>query len=91
MPGAAVRWLLEMSGSTADFFVRTLSVNHVGWARERREPAPAEHPPAQDSWEPGFLGASILGSNGMTFAGRLSVITAYLAMAFVGAIVLGMI
>ncbi|MCA1373884.1 MULTISPECIES: hypothetical protein [unclassified Bradyrhizobium] len=27
----------------------------------------------------------------MTFAGRLSVITAYLAMAFVGAIVLGMI
>ena len=30
-------------------------------------------------------------SNVMTFAGRLSVITAYLAMAFVGAIVLGMI
>jgi len=27
----------------------------------------------------------------MTFAGRLSVITAYLALAFVGAIVLGMI
>lgn len=27
----------------------------------------------------------------MTFAGRLSVIAAYLAMAFVGAIVLGMI
>lgn len=27
----------------------------------------------------------------MTFAGRLSVVTAYLAMAFVGAIVLGMI
>lgn len=27
----------------------------------------------------------------MTFTGRLSVITAYLAMAFVGAIVLGMI
>ncbi|MBR0842384.1 hypothetical protein JQ607_19475 [Bradyrhizobium liaoningense] len=34
---------------------------------------------------------SIPGSNGMTFAGKLSVITAYLAMAFVGAIVLGMI
>ena len=31
------------------------------------------------------------GSNVMTFVGRLSVITAYLAMAFVGAIVLGMI
>ncbi|MCK1387852.1 hypothetical protein [Bradyrhizobium sp. 21] len=31
------------------------------------------------------------GSDLMTFAGRLSVITAYLAMAFVGAIVLGMI
>jgi hypothetical protein len=30
-------------------------------------------------------------SNVMTFVGRLSVITAYLAMAFVGAIVLGMI
>ena len=27
----------------------------------------------------------------MTFVGRLSVVTAYLAMAFVGAIVLGMI
>jgi len=27
----------------------------------------------------------------MTFAGRLSVITAYIALAFVGAIVLGMI
>jgi len=27
----------------------------------------------------------------MTFAGKLSVITAYLAMAFVGAIVLGMV
>lgn len=33
----------------------------------------------------------ISGSNVMTFVGRLSVITAYLAMAFVGAIVLGMI
>lgn len=32
-----------------------------------------------------------IGSDFMTFAGRLSVITAYLAMAFVGAIVLGMI
>lgn len=31
------------------------------------------------------------GSNVMTFVGRLSVVTAYLAMAFVGAIVLGMI
>ena len=31
------------------------------------------------------------GSDLMTFAGRLSVITAYLALAFVGAIVLGMI
>lgn len=31
------------------------------------------------------------GSDLMTFAGRLSVVTAYLAMAFVGAIVLGMI
>ncbi|WP_155527944.1 hypothetical protein FJN17_34620 [Bradyrhizobium symbiodeficiens] len=30
-------------------------------------------------------------SNVMTFAGRLSVATAYLAIAFVGAIVLGMI
>ena len=30
-------------------------------------------------------------SSVMTFVGRLSVITAYLAMAFVGAIVLGMI
>jgi hypothetical protein len=33
----------------------------------------------------------IPGSNVMTFVGRLSVITACLAMAFVGAIVLGMI
>jgi hypothetical protein len=33
----------------------------------------------------------IPGSNVMTFVGRLSVVTAYLAMAFVGAIVLGMI
>ncbi|GMO98366.1 MULTISPECIES: hypothetical protein [Bradyrhizobium] len=31
------------------------------------------------------------GSDLMTFAGKLSVVTAYLAMAFVGAIVLGMI
>jgi len=31
------------------------------------------------------------GNDLMTFAGRLSVVTAYLAMAFVGAIVLGMI
>ena len=31
------------------------------------------------------------GSDLMTFAGRLSVITAYVALAFVGAIVLGMI
>ena len=31
------------------------------------------------------------GSDLMTFAGRLSVITAYFAIAFVGAIVLGMI
>lgn len=31
------------------------------------------------------------GSDLMTFAGRLSVVTAYLAMAFVGAIVLGII
>ena len=31
------------------------------------------------------------GSDLMTSAGRLSVVTAYLAMAFVGAIVLGMI
>ena len=31
------------------------------------------------------------GSELMTFAGTLSVVTAYLAMAFVGAIVLGMI
>lgn len=31
------------------------------------------------------------GSDLMTFAGRLSVVTAYLAMAFVGAIVLGVI
>jgi hypothetical protein len=31
------------------------------------------------------------GSFPMTFVGRLSVITAYLAFAFVGAIVLGMI
>jgi hypothetical protein len=31
------------------------------------------------------------GSHLMTFAGTLSVVTAYLAMAFVGAIVLGMI
>lgn len=31
------------------------------------------------------------GSDLMTFAGRLNVVTAYLAMAFVGAIVLGMI
>jgi hypothetical protein len=33
----------------------------------------------------------IPGSNAMTFAGRLSSVTAYLAMAFVGAIVLGLI
>jgi hypothetical protein len=31
------------------------------------------------------------GSDLMTFSGRLSVVTAYLAMAFVGAIVLGVI
>lgn len=31
------------------------------------------------------------GTDLMTFAGRLSIVTAYLAMAFVGAIVLGMI
>lgn len=31
------------------------------------------------------------GSDLMTFAGRLSIITAYLAMAFVGAIVFGII
>jgi|tagenome__1003787_1003787.scaffolds.fasta_scaffold19443893_1 hypothetical protein len=31
------------------------------------------------------------GSDLMTFAGTLSVVTAYLAMAFVGAIVLGMV
>ncbi|OAF18114.1 hypothetical protein AXW67_06320 [Bradyrhizobium neotropicale] len=36
-------------------------------------------------------GGSISGSNVMTFVGRLSVVTAYLAMAFVAAIVLGMI
>jgi hypothetical protein len=35
--------------------------------------------------------SGISGSNVMTFVGRLSVVTAYLAMAFVGAIVLGMI
>jgi len=34
---------------------------------------------------------AIPGSSVMTFVGRLSVITAYLAMVFVGAIVLGMI
>jgi hypothetical protein len=34
---------------------------------------------------------AIPGSNVTTFVGRLSVVTAYLAMAFVGAIVLGMI
>lgn len=33
----------------------------------------------------------ISGSNVMTFVGRLSVVTAYLAMAFVAAIVLGMV
>lgn len=33
----------------------------------------------------------IPGSNVMTFVGRLSVVAAYLALAFVGAIVLGMI
>ena len=37
------------------------------------------------------ISGSSPGSNVMTFAGRLSVITAYLAMAFVGAIVLGMV
>jgi hypothetical protein len=36
-------------------------------------------------------GGATAGATLMTFAGRLSVITAYLAMAFVGAIVLGMI
>ncbi|WP_441237932.1 hypothetical protein [Bradyrhizobium sp. 930_D9_N1_4] len=35
--------------------------------------------------------ASRAWSDVMTFAGKLSVVTAYLAMAFVGAIVLGMI
>lgn len=35
--------------------------------------------------------ACMEGNDLMTFAGRLSVVTAYLAMAFVGAIVLGMI
>ncbi len=77
MPARAVRWLLEMSGSKADFFARTLSVNHVGRAQGRASGT--------------MLQRNIPGSNGMTFAGRLSVITAYLAMAFVGAIVLGMI
>jgi len=78
MPGAAARSLLEMSGSTADFFARTLSVNHVGRAQGRASSGT-------------MLQRNIPGSNCMTFAGRLSVITAYLAMAFVGAIVLGMI
>lgn len=36
-------------------------------------------------------GGLIPGSNVMTFVGRLSVVAAYLALAFVGAIVLGMI
>jgi hypothetical protein len=39
----------------------------------------------------GALSGSIPGSNVMTFVGRLSVVIAYLAMAFVAAIVLGMI
>ncbi|QFI75125.1 hypothetical protein F8237_23585 [Bradyrhizobium betae] len=39
----------------------------------------------------GARGAGHPRSNVMTFAGRLSVVTAYLAMAFVGAIVLGMV
>ena len=39
----------------------------------------------------GAIPSGISGSNVMTFVGRLSVVTAYLAMAFVGAIVLGMI
>jgi len=39
----------------------------------------------------GVIPRGFSGSNVMTFVGRLSVITAYLAMAFVGAIVLGMI
>lgn len=39
----------------------------------------------------GAISGSIPGSNVMTFVGRLSVVTAYLAMAFVAAIVLGMI
>jgi hypothetical protein len=38
-----------------------------------------------------MAGRATIGSDLMTLAGRLSVITAYLAMAFVGAIVLGMI
>ena len=39
----------------------------------------------------GAIPSGISGSNVMTFVGRLSVVTAYIAMAFVGAIVLGMI
>jgi hypothetical protein len=46
---------------------------------------------AQNSASRGSDPKGISGSNVMTFVGRLSVITAYLAMAFVGAIVLGMI
>ena len=66
-----------MNDSKTDFFGRSLSVNH-----DRR---------AQGGARAGSDPKGISGSNVMTFVGRLSVITAYLAMAFVGAIVLGMI
>ncbi|TYO63466.1 hypothetical protein FXV83_27175 [Bradyrhizobium hipponense] len=67
MPGS------PLNGSGADFFGRSLSVNH--------DPCP----------QSSAIAGAIPGSNVMTFVGRLSVIAAYLAMAFVGAIVLGMI
>lgn len=72
-----------MSGSMADFFRQRLSVNHDGSCAPRTIRG--------STVQRSILQRSILGSNVMTFAGRLSVITAYLAMAFVGAIVLGMI
>ena len=71
--------------------------NHV--SRRQQERLPVTSDSKADFFEkrlsvnhdPLAQGGASSGSDIMTFAGRLSVITAYLAMAFVGAIVLGMI
>ncbi|MDA9404784.1 hypothetical protein XH79_39445 [Bradyrhizobium sp. CCBAU 45389] len=71
--------------------------NHTG--RDRRRLLPKTSDSKADFFEKrlsvNHKGCAPNGAHGgsdlMTFAGRLSVVTAYLAMAFVAAIVLGMI